>query len=283
MNDETMSNPLANGATEERLLAGTGGSQALLYDELYPKQYRADIFARIDSYWNDSYGSPLAVDSNAKFVVFGLPKSGNTLLVSLLSGCLDLEIIDPIRDIGKRGTGMTHRPFSPIISERTDFTQGVVLVRDLRDLAASFFEYAKTPYFRSARPEFDYTDVDSFYYDWFLSRIDHTLHVGTYVDEYATAGVPVVRFENLISNPEMEITRLLKRVGLKVDVEKIKNVVYERSFEKLKSEGLSFGELHVPPTHFSAGKKSRFSNVLTKSVIDDIERRYQDFFHRWGY
>ena len=258
-------------------------TSALTYDELYLKPHKCKIFARTDSYWNDSYGAQLDAQPNSKVIVFGLPKSGNTFLVSLLSQCLGLEIIDPLEQIGEKGVGMTHRPFSATIADRMDLVHGLALLRDLRDIIASFYDYSQTHFFRTARPEFQYTTIESFYYDWFLSRIDKCLRVEDYVAEYARVGVPVVRYEALIANPVGELSRIFHCLGLEVAEVRIQQTVQKLSFDNLKTQGLKFGQLEIPQTHFAVGRCNRYKHVLTPEVLDDIRTRYANFFTRWGY
>ena len=50
--------------------------------------------------------------------------------------------------------------YDELIGNRPDFLHGVCIVRDPRDVIASFFHYTKTQRFRSARPEYHYETVE---------------------------------------------------------------------------------------------------------------------------
>ena len=252
------------------------------YANLYDRKYKSLIYSAEDSYWNDSYGQKMDSRDNAKIIVLGLPKSGNTFLVSLIAGALSLDVIDPVREIGRRGVGMSHRPFSPHL-DREDFLHGAVVVRDIRDVVASFYEYSQTKYFREARLEFQSTSVDEFYYEWFLSKIHAKLNVLKYAETYANMGLVVVKYERLILTPEIELRKLLMTFGIEGCDEKIKLTVAKNSFEKLKDHGIEFGDNYVPPSHFNRGHTGRYKSVLTEKIIKDIEVRFHDYLSRWGY
>ena len=252
------------------------------YSNLYDRNYKSLIYSAEDSYWNDSYGQKMDSCDNAKIIVLGLPKSGNTFLVSLISSALSLDIIDPIRQIGRRGVGMSHRPFSPHL-DREDFLHGVVIIRDIRDMVASFYEYSQTKNFREARLEFQATSIDEFYFEWFLSKINSKLDVLNYADTYANMGLAVMKYERLISSPEIELRKLLLTFGIEVCDEKIQLAIEKNSFKKLKDNGLVFGDKFIPPTHFKRGHTERYKTILTEKVIKDIESRFNPYFLRWGY
>ena len=112
-----------------------------------------------------------------------------------------------------RGVALTHIPFSPEIKMRADIIRGPYLIRDLRDIVASFYPYTQTDQFKRARPEYRFDSVENFYYDWFLSIIVPQYRVHTFADEYAQLGVPVIRYERLYDDTLGEMENSLNAGG----------------------------------------------------------------------
>jgi hypothetical protein len=244
--------------------------------------YRAPVFNHAFAYWNRSFGVDLTILSNCKIVVFGIPKSGNTWLVSLISDALAIPVIDPVNDSDAFGVGMTHIPFSPIVSDRSDFLHGACLIRDLRDVLCSFFAYSQTAAFRSARREFHFDNWDDFYFDWFLSRGVAAFNPNQFCHDYAIKGVPVVRYEKLLHDPYHEMTRLLNTWGLAYDVEKLEAAIESNGFKKLASGGKNIN-VAVPPSHFRRGSAGSFRDEMPPNIRADVEKRFSWYFQRWGY
>lgn len=254
----------------------------LTYQDLYPRKWASPIFNPPRSFWNDSYGLSLDSHPFGKIVVFGLPKSGNVWMKSLLVDYFAIPGIEPLLDLNKTGVGLTHRPFDRFIGDRPDFIHGVCMVRDLRDVVASYYQYVKTNRFRGARPEFHYDDESSFYYEWFLSRPVPAHKIFTHSAQYARLGVPVVRYERLRGDTVREFERLLLRWGFKPDMNRIREVVAANDIEKLRKHGKSL-EKEISPEHFRKGGVGTYREELSEGVIKDIERRFDRVLRRWGY
>jgi hypothetical protein len=140
----------------------------------------------------------------------------------------------------------------------------------------------KTPYFRSARPEFHYEDWDEFYYDWYLSRALPAFDLLTHSEKYARLGVPVVRYERLRTGPDREVARLLKRWGLAVDEQAVASAVKKNEISQLRKTGKSLNT-EVPPSHFRSGSIGNFKSVIPAEILLDFENRFSSVLSRWGY
>jgi Sulfotransferase domain len=168
------------------------------------------------------------------------------------------------------------------VADREDFVHGVCLVRDPRDVLASFYRYTKTPYFRTARLEFHYEDWDEFYYDWYLSRALPAFDLLAHSATYARLGVPVVRYERLRVDPVREVMRLLKRWGLAADEQAVPNAVKENEISRLRMSGKSLN-VEVPPSHFGSGRIGTFKSEIPPEILLDFENRFSSLLSRWGY
>ncbi len=234
------------------------------------------------SYWYRSYGLTLDSVPNAKIVVFGFPKTGNTWAQALLTDALNSNPLDPFADFDQSGIGVSHLPVCELITQRADIIHGVCMVRDPRDVVLSFYKYSQTPFFRKARPEFHYDDFFSFYFDWFLGRAASSLQFLTHAQKFAEQGVPIVRYECLVADTVAELRRLLLRWGLEISEETIEAAVNNNTLSKLQREGkkLSFD---VPTSHFRSGKIGGFRSDMPGDIQKDINRRFETTILRWGY
>jgi hypothetical protein len=249
---------------------------------MYQAPYKAPVFNHDLSYWYRAYGVQLHDAPRAKIVIFGIPKSGNVWLQSLLCDTLALRPIDPIAQTDASGVGMTHLPFCAAVADREDFLHGVCLVRDPRDVLASFYRYTKTSYFRIARLEFHYEDWNEFYYEWYLSRAVPAFDLVAHSDKYARLGVPVVRYECLRIDPVREVVRLLKRWGLPVDEQAVALAVKENEISRLRVTGKNLN-IKVPPSHFGSGSIGNFKSEIPAEILLDFENRFSSLLSRWGY
>jgi hypothetical protein len=249
---------------------------------MYQAPYKAPVFNHDLSYWYRAYGLQLRDVARAKIVIFGIPKSGNVWLQSLLCDALRLQPIDPVGQTDVSGVGMTHLPFCAAVADREDFLHGVCLVRDPRDVLASFYHYTKTPNFRNARREFHYEDWDEFYYDWYLSRAVPAFDLLAHSDKYARLGVPVIRYERLRIDPAREVVRLLKRWGLAVDEEVVASAVKKNEISQLRKTGKSLN-VEIPRSHFRSGSIGNFKSDIPAEILLDFENRFSSVLSRWGY
>lgn len=219
---------------------------------------------------------------DGKIAVFGLPKAGNTWLHAMLCDITDTPPLFQLRDEG-RGVLSTHEPCNEDIIARHDFVHCVCIIRDLRDIISSYFFYMQTDDYQKSVPMAAYPDIDTYYYDWFLSRLVPGLRVHTYWEEFAERGVPILRYERLCDAPEAELVRLFRRWGEPVDQDKVAAAVERNSFENLKSKGRQLQDVFIPTSHFRKGRSGSYKDDLPQHIIDDINSRFGQLLSRWGY
>jgi Sulfotransferase domain len=263
---------------QTRLTRGDGGG----YSDSARSGERCQIFCSAGQYHQSSYGAPLDSRPDAKIVVFGLPKSGNVWLVSLLSDYTGLKPIDPFTDVSARGVGMCHLPYSEEIASRGDFIHGVYLVRDLRDLIVSYFWNSQTEWFQKTLPSFHYPTIEQFYYEWFLPRVVPFHRILTHAEEFTIRGVPPVSYERLYDNPVEELGRLIKRLGLHFDRDRVAAVVEMNTIDRLRNSGKQL-DVFVPETHFRKGGYGNYARELPPKIIAHVNEVFGDVLKRWGY
>jgi hypothetical protein len=240
------------------------------------------IFRPQPEYLLRSYGTKLDAHPAGKIVVFGLPKSGNTWLVSLLADYFCLPAVHPVNDVDKPGVGMNHYPYTPEFASRLDFLHAVYLVRDLRDVIVSYYYQAQTSSFREELPSFHYDSFDDFYFEWFLPRVVPYHDVHNHADGFMAFGLPVVRYEKLWADPMTEFARLLNRLGLEFDAERATQAVAKNSLTILKREGKQL-DRSVPPSHFRKGGHGNFREDMPTHILEHANREFCRELERWGY
>lgn len=223
---------------------------------------------------------------DGKIVIFGLQKAGNTWLLAMISDIFELTPYFNVHDQQQRegrGVVSTHDPLSATIAARADFVSGVCLIRDLRDIVVSYFYYMQTDSFQRDVPAAKYEDIETFYYDWFLSRMVKAHCYHTYWDDYAAHGVPVLRYERLIADPYKELVRLFERWGQPFDTARIASAIERNSFANLKQNGRMIGDTAIGSSHFRRGTAGSYKDELPKAILEDINRRFGATLLRWGY
>lgn len=267
-----------------RMLAGSAGRKLDGRDGSIaaPQLKRSKIFNQPEYGGDRSYGLGWDTHPYAKVVVFGLPKSGNVWLKSLLADYFGLPGINIFNQRNEKGVGITHFPISDDIRARDDIIHGACIVRDIRDVISSYYHYSQTERFRSARRDFQYTDTAAFYYDWFLPIVVPQHKVHTFAAEYAEQGVPVVRYERLYDDPVGELRKLILRWGYSFDEKHAIEIIGANSLDILKSSGKTF-EIHVDKSHFRKGGYGDYKETLPEHIIEDIGERFYALQRRWGY
>lgn len=244
-----------------------------------PKSPAFNILGNFDS---RSFGMSLSTLPNGKIVVFGLPKSGNVWLVSLLADYLKVQAIDPYVNLNSSGVGMCHRPYTKEISNREDFLHGVYLIRDLRDVIVSYYYNTQREDWRRGFLHFHCDTIQQFYFEWFLPRVNIAHNIDNHPYAFTEAGLPLIRYEDLYDNPEYEFTRLIKRLGLFLDSKKIKRVVANNQLETLRKTGKIL-DVHVPIEHFRHGGHGGYKKELPQNVLDHINQRFSNILSDFGY
>ena len=244
--------------------------------------FRNSVFHSEWDLHSSSYGKDLKKVKNGKWLIVGLPKSGNHWLLYLIADCLNLEIIHLTRDINKSGACMTHNYFSLSIVFRKDFIFACYIIRDIRDVIVSYYNYSQTEFYREMDPTCLFNDIQSFYYQYFLSKIVPKYNWTEHPDKYIEHGIPLIKYEDLWDNTKQEVNTLFSRWGINIDNNIIMKAINSNNFDKLSKAGRDFWE-KIPTTHYRKGGYGGYKTDLPQKVLDDINYRFGNYLMRWGY
>lgn len=143
------------------------------------------------------------------------------------------------------------------------------IYRDPRDALLSAFEYGKRKKQRGQRGSFsDITTIDA--------AIDFMLDYVRISEAWLACKKALhVRYENLLTNYDSEIMRLLDFLGFDSDNPKYHNVADSYRPER--------GRADRTGTHFVKGMIGRYRRVLTKSEQDKCRKVFASYLERMGY
>ncbi|WP_291209057.1 sulfotransferase domain-containing protein [Hyphomonas sp.] len=225
----------------------------------------------------------LASVKYGKIAVFGIQKSGNTWVHGLLADTFSLPYLFSHTEVKTVGVLSSHISCGPRVLRRNDIVHPVCLVRDLRSIVVSFYHYMQSASYQNDIPYADYSDFETFYYDWFLSRVAPSLDLESYTENFAKHGVPILRYERLVNDTKGEMLRLFKRWSLAFDESALDAAIEKNSFSNLKAKGKQMGDVFIETSHFRKGGKSNFREELPERILRDINTRFEKVLLRWGY
>ncbi len=99
---------------------------------------------------------------------------------------------------------------------------------------------------------------------------------------YEQAGVPIVRYEDILAQPEEESTRILRHLGLERSPEAIATAVRNQSFERKKAALRQSGE-RGRAKFLRVGKSGQWREKLSPPLRVRFAEELGDELAAWGY
>lgn len=99
---------------------------------------------------------------------------------------------------------------------------------------------------------------------------------------YAAAGVPIVRYEHLLAQPEQECARILRHLGLERTPDEIAAAVENQSFARKKETLLQSGETGRAK-FLRVGKSGQWRDKLPAHLQERFARELGRELAEWGY
>ncbi len=282
-----------------------------------PRSGRGRAFKRM-CYLGGEITSPL-VRPLKNIIVAGYPKSGctwATRLVAELVGCPVAGFWrSEKKEIAVEGRGRisdfrcykAHHQLAELgIDPAHSATQIIYVLRDPRDIAisaANFFEFERFPKlsspfrrFRRGEKLYRHTLYPLLVrQDFRLEKMTEALLEGAgevhnwcrvswkaHWRPYAEAGVPIVRYEDLLTQPAEEARRILQHLHLERSPEAIAEAVRNQSFARKKTELLRSG-LRGQARFLRVGKSQQWREKMPLNLQARFARELGAELAAWGY
>mgnify|MGYP005841407411 CR=1 FL=1 len=265
-------------------------SKALpLWKRLWPlSQVRQWRDGQIETFYRRQGFLPIDETKDQDIFICGFPKSGNTwvqnLIASLVFGLEPRYLSDRIvqefvpdvhqSSFYKRFLDTaffkTHYPF------RARYRRIVHLVRDPRDVAASFFHFEQT----RGKPVTLEQTIERVIEKW-------RAHTQSYLKLNGQMPVMLLRYEDLLSQPENEVERLLELCQLERSEEIRARAIKGNDFTSIATREKTFGMANPrwssEKTFFRKGRAGAYSETLNSDNVAAIESSLSDLMSFLGY
>lgn len=179
------------------------------------------------------------------------PRSGSTWLRVMLAELLYKESGESLKDINYYIPVIDLKPFKnsviksdlhvikteDILKATSNFFNNkkiIYLVRDPRDVVISWFRFQKAKGYKQ--------NFEQFFLDWLMGRIWPTswmLHVNSWtgagIEEYKIDTL-VIKYEDLLQNPEDELVRMMKFIGRNISRDDLASAIKNASVDNMKKK-----------------------------------------------
>jgi hypothetical protein len=230
------------------------------------------------------------------------PKSGNTWVRFILgnymtSGKMDFSnghLLMP--DIHFNPEQIQHVPFSPRFIKshfpyRPEYRNVVYIVRDGRDAAVSLY------YFMIKMKQLDKeTSFSTFLKDhFFVGNVpfgDWAEHILSWVNKKDSANILIVKYEDLLSDSQMELQKILRFLKMEIDEEKLNIATQKASFDSMKKSEIEHSAELKKLGHDSSegttgivreGKKSSWKTMFSPQEEKQFNELYGKTMELLGY
>jgi hypothetical protein len=227
------------------------------------------------------------------------PRSGNTWVRVIVSELLygesgssledlqfyvpDLYVKTKIGDVieANRHVVKTHKAN---INGYQRFNHVIYIIRDPRDIVLSYYRYRTKLY----NYEFD---LNQFIFDWVNGRIwpcSWREHVNSWTKAVEKWGqdLLLIRYEDLVENPEAEIFQIAEFFNRILQQSDVKRIVNSSSVEVMRlkeKRGLPEHESHGEFNFIGPAVSKQWPSQLTKKQAAYIEHNYRDIMLKFGY
>jgi hypothetical protein len=163
------------------------------------------------------------------------------------------------------------------------FPRFVYVLRDVRDVAISYYHYSKQygwydgPLCNFVRDEWPWNDS-------FGSWVDHVTGALREAEKRPDDTL-ILHYEGLLARPLAEVYRLARFAGFDLDDERLEEVVRASSFDNLKAIEEEYGPETEgrDVTFFRSGNEKQWANTLSEDDHQALLDRFGDTLQRLGY
>ena len=158
----------------------------------------------------------------------------------------------------------------------------VILYRDLRDVAVSYYFYVKNTPWHPEHPLYQHTDLEAGLTYFAHSRLmEYVQWIEAWNEAQPFANCLTVRYEDLLTTPEQTFTKIAQHYHLDSSPNKISEIIDQNSFQRL-SGGRQEGKENQQ-SFYRKGIQGDWKNQFTPKLFDLYEGMVGDFLCSYGY
>jgi hypothetical protein len=217
------------------------------------------------------------------FIVNSMPKAGTIWMCAMLERVLGIRAREQI-------------VLSHVADIETDWCKynnhgAVALTRDLRDVVVSWFHNAARTDRELGFSVPRYRSVSEFYREFFIgamnaSRRYYRGDLVHWIDLVSANYVPIVRYEDMRSNPGAALAKVLNAWRVEYDPPDVERIVRECSLANMAG-GLHGGDGYINTMlrsgHVRRGEAGGWKTELPADIATDISQRFASYQMRLGY
>jgi hypothetical protein len=228
-------------------------------------------------------------------ILVSYPRSGNTWLRFILAALLQPDRVQDFRTISASVPDIyrvsdrvlrrrshprvvkSHEPFDP------RYGRTIYLVRDPRDVAASYYHYLA--HFRPERPD---TGFEEFVEGFIAGNVPFgswNEHVAGWLSHRGNdKDFLVVRYEDIHSDPPAWAKRVAAFVGLAPNHDRIDSAVRQASFDEMRTvEDAYLGPITEDARFVRSGRREGWRTEMDPSTADRIANAFRPAMDLAGY
>lgn len=229
--------------------------------------------------------------------IVGYPKSGNSWCQNLITGIVyglspaqapDSVVQDLVPDVHyKRYYRRYKTPmfFKSHFLPRPDYRRVVYLLRDGRDVMVSYFRFLEILRAKNNQTV-NFLDMVSNGDGLFQGCKWHE-HVEQWLANPYNAEVLIVKYENLVNEPFLELSKLCNFINIEINEENLNRVIDEASFQKMRNKESQFGLNNTawPKNEFFTrrGKIGSYKDEMPLEVLETFLTSATDTLKKTGY
>lgn len=164
---------------------------------------------------------------------------------------------------------------------------GVYIIRDPRDIVISFADHLG----EKIDTVIDYMNTLEFINEHRETKLAHilttwSLHIKTWTEKNKDVNVKVIKYEDMLMNPEFEFKKILGSLGFtNINRNKFNFALQETKFNKLQKleKETGFKEKGQGKKFFRVGKAGQWKTILTKQQVEKIEEHHGETMEKFDY
>lgn len=192
-----------------------------------------------------------------------------------ISSIFQMPVTDLREYASKASVIWLQSPYQELTEKLFDVCDKIVyIIRDPRDIIFSNISYQNTEYRKTFYAHNQSSD-DAYQKSQYMPIcIDWAGHIAGYWQPLQKRMAHVVFYEQLLSDPDREISRLIRYLGLEPDDKKIKSVIEASSFDEMKKNN---------PTHLRSGQSGGWKEKLNSTQKNKIRLFLGPLLDYFGY